>query len=35
MGSEAPDVVNGALGDHETHPNHLMWRDRQIRLGPR
>jgi hypothetical protein len=23
MGGEAPDIVNGALGDHETHPNTL------------
>jgi adenylate cyclase len=26
MGGEPPDIVNGALGDHETHPNHLRGR---------
>ena len=23
MGGEPPDIVNGALGDHETHPTYL------------
>ena len=26
MSGQAPDVVDGALGDHETHPNHLRGR---------
>jgi hypothetical protein len=30
MGGEAPDVVNGALGDHETHPNTLCGRTAKL-----
>ena len=31
MGGEPPDIVNGALGDHETHPTYL--RSRAGKLG--
>ena len=27
MSGQAPDVVDGALGDDETHPNHLRGPD--------